>query len=511
MTSLHWVLGSLAVVVLVAAGLMLPWFGKVRRKEVLSPFDDEGPFTFPEGFLWGTSTAAQQIESQSPSDWSAFEDAAYAEKKFARTAEGHPQPGHICDLGDVSREVLDKKTDFDARYREDLALMAEMHHNAYRFSISWSRLFPEAGMEEPSAEGIAYYQGQLDCLRAQKLRPSATLFHFSSPAWLWQEKEGKRGWERDDAIAHFERFVKAVAANFGDQIDHWCTLNEPMVVLYMGMLEGLFPPNEQRPEGPIAIAPVVVRLLEAHACAYHLLKADAKARGKEISIGIAKHTRAFEPLRNYAPLDRLSAKFAEEAFVWDFLDAIHTGEYRMTATSFRQHIPNLKGTMDYVGINYYGRLYIQSKLTDPQNFKVLNSAPGDITSDLGWALYPHGFYQVLQRAHQQYQRPIYILENGIADANIDDPLRQHFLVTHLREIVNAIKYAGADVRGFFYWSLMDNFEWAEGFGPRFGLLHVDYDDDFKRTTRQGAQLFSEIIAQNAISTTQWQQHKEYKP
>ncbi|MCB9642179.1 MAG: glycoside hydrolase family 1 protein [Myxococcales bacterium] len=491
--------------------IISPLFGNVRISRYQSPFPDQERFDFPEGFLWGASTAAQQIESQQNTDWTAFEKKALAEKKFEQLGVGMAKPGHIHHLGDYPAEVIEKKTDYDQRFVEDLAQAAAMKHNAYRFSLCWARLFPKEDQKEADKEGMLYYEKIFDQLASLGIKPSVTLFHFSSPAWLWEEKGGKRGWEREDALGHFERFVKAVAERFGGRVEHWCTLNEPMVFLYNGYLEGLFPPNERRDGGPVAIAHLAVRMLEAHTLAYDILKEDAKKRGKTIEVGIAKHTRAFEPYRNYAPLDRLAAQFAEQAFVWDFLDAMQTGEYKMTATSFRREIPGLKGKMDYVGINYYGRFYLKSPIWNPANFTILPhdpSDPNELISELGWSLYPHGFFNVLQKAHTSYQLPIYILENGIDCRPLQDTLRQHFLVTHLREVWNAIHHAGADIRGYFQWSLIDNFEWAEGFGPRFGLLHVDYEKDFQRTPRESAALFSQIIESNALTQEIWETHHD---
>lgn len=496
---------------LLAMVLIYPWFGASRTQYYLSYFEQKGPFHFPEGFLWGTSTAAQQIEHQHPSDWTAFEKEAVAKGRTGQVQTGVAIPGHIHDLDKMPTEVREKKTDHDARIKEDVALMKQLNQNAYRFSISWSRLFPEESTTEANPEGIAFYKELLDTLEAEGIKPSATLFHFSSPAWLWEEKLGKRGWEREDALAHFERFVKAVVVHFGARIDHWCTLNEPMVYLYNGYLEGLFPPNEKREEGPIGLAELAVTLLRAHLLAYKLLKEDAATRDQKIEVGIAKHTRAFEAFRNHMFLDRITAQFAENAFIWDFLDALHTGEFKMTSTSFKRHIEGLKGSTDYVGINYYGRFYLKSNVSNPTQFEVLPNDPNDpreLTSELGWALYPHGFYKVLEKAHKKYGKPIYILENGIDCRELHDPLRQHFLVTHLHEVWNAITFAGADVRGFFYWSTMDNFEWAEGFGPRFGLIHIDYENDFKRTPRESAALFAAIAANNAISQEQWSRLRE---
>ena len=505
MTWLSWFLPS-AFGLLLLLLFLLSRFSNSRSSLYLSEFSDKPPFVFPKGFLWGASTAAQQIETQQPTDWTAFEKQVRAEKKFDQIDVGKAKPGHIHHFGDFSDEVIEKKTDHDVRFAEDIEAAAAMKHNAYRFSICWARLFPTATQKEASEEGLRYYDAIFDKLASLHIEPSVTLFHFSSPAWLWEEKDGKRGWERHDALDHFGRFVQAVAARFGDRVQHWCTLNEPMVYLYNGYLEGLFPPNERREGGPRSIAHLAVRLLEAHTLAYDILKADAAQRNKTIAVGIAKHTRAFEPYRNHAPLDRLTARFAEQAFVWDFLDAIHTGTYKMTSTSFQEKIPGLASKMDYVGINYYGRFYLESSITAPTSFKVHSHDPRDsneLKSELGWALYPHGFFYILQTAHQRYQRPIYILENGIDCRALDDTLRQHFLVTHLREVWNAIHHAKADVRGYFHWSLLDNFEWAEGFGPRFGLLHVDYKNHFQRTPRQSAALYTQIIQNNAIPPEAW--------
>lgn len=503
------------IVLFVGLGLLstLPLFGNKRLNRFQSQFKDKPPYKFPPGFLWGTATAAQQIEWQSPSDWTAFENRAFRKKLVAHDSKGHPLPGNIHNLDKMSLKARTRKSDFDTRYKSDIALMAKMGHNSYRFSISWSRLFPKEGQTKPSPQGIQFYQNILNTLKQHKIKPSATLFHFSSPAWLWKKKDGKRGWERADALQHFERFVRSVSKAFGAQIHHWCTLNEPMVFVYNGYMQGFFPPNEKRPD-PSMVAGVVVQLLKAHTLAYQILKADAKQRGIKIEVGLTKHTRAFEPYRNYNALDRITAQLVEKSFVWDFMEALHTGVLKVTNTSFKQEIPGLKGTQDYVGVNYYGRFYVKSDILKPTKFTIFDSDPSDkreLTSDLGWSLYPHGMYNVLVEMHKRYKKPIYVLENGIADKQGKDKLRQHFLVTHLKEVWNAIHHGKVDVRGFFYWSFLDNFEWAEGFGPRFGLVHVNYNKDFARTPRSSAALFTQIIRANAISTKLWKTHHNLKP
>ena len=197
--------------------------------------------------------------------------------------------------------------------------------------------------------------------------------------------------------------------------------------------------------------------------------------------------------------------------MWDFLDAIQTGVLKVANTDYVEEIPGLKGTQDYVGINYYGRYYVKSALFDPGNPQFLFSDkndPAEVTSDLGWAIYPHGFYLVLTKAYEKYGLPIYVLENGIADHEMNDAKRQQFLVSHLREVWNAINHGGADIRGYMHWSFIDNFEWAEGFTAQFGLVKVDYDNNFQRIPKPSADIYTQIIQSNAISAELMQRHAE---
>ena len=230
-------------------------------------------------------------------------------------------------------------------------------------------------------------------------------------------------------------------------------------------------------------------------------KEHAQARGATIEVGYAHHTRAFEPLRSYHPLDRVVARVIEQAFIWDFSDAVASGVLSVTNTSHRAPIPGLKGTQDYLGINYYGRFYVKTDLLAPTKFQVLMHDPEtpevDKPNDLGWASYPRGFGLILQRAGSRYRLPIYVLENGTADRKDDDTDRQRLLVEHVKEMWLARQH-GADVRGYFHWSLLDNFEWAEGFDARFGLIKVDYKDGFRRTPRPSAALYTRIIEHNGL-------------
>jgi len=495
MTRRTWALTTGAVLAAAVLVLFTPWFFGVRRQpdrysQVAGPY----PLTFPEDFAWGVAVAAQQVEHQQPSDWTAFERRA--------------GPDEIHQLDRWPAEVREKKTDFDARFDEDFATLAGLGLNAYRFSIDWARLFPRAGMTAPDSAGIAFYRNVIASLKSHGLTPHITLFHFSSPEWFWDEVGGKRGWERSDALEHWTRFVEAVVAAFGPEVSDWCTLNEPMVFVFNGYLEGIFPPLERRGK-PEMVAPLVARLLEAHTIAYRLLHDDAARRGQAIRVGLTQHTRAFEPWRNWSPLDRLAAGFVRQAFIWDVLDAVESGSYAMTNTEYRVEIPGLAGSQDYVGINYYGRFYVEMGLGDLASGPVIHpNDPGDpdeVTSDLGWAMYPRGFTDVLVEAHRRYGKPILVLENGTADSASDDRGRQAYLVSHLRELWHAIHDEGVDVGGYFHWTALDNFEWAEGFEARFGLFAVDYVNGFARTPRPSAGLYAAIIREG-VTGAMWQEH-----
>lgn len=501
---------ALAILLLgVAVVLFTPWFIGVERATArYGDLDAEPPYRFPDTFMWGVATAAQQIEHQQPSDWTAFENAAVADGRTG-TGEtpGQARPGHIHHLDQMPPDVRRKKTDFDTRFAADFARLADLGVNAYRFSISWSRLFPRPDMTEPDPAGVDFYRQLLGALKTHGLTPHVTLFHFSTPEWFWQETGGRRGWERADAMDHWRRYVDAVVAHFGADVRDWSTLNEPMVYVYNGYLEGIFPPLERR-AAPIDVAPVIHRLLEAHALAYQAIHRAAAERGGSARVGLTQHTRAFEPWSNTDPLDRIAAGFVRQIFIWDILDAIESGTYTMTDTDYRADVPALAGTQDYIGINYYGRFYVDAHLTDLDHPTIRPHDPRDpdeTQSDLGWAIHPKGFGDILIEAHQRYKKPIQILENGLADAAADDHLRQTFLVTHLREIWRAMNEHDIPIDGYFHWSHLDNFEWAEGFGPRFGLFAVDYQNDFARTPRPSAALYGRII-RHGVTAAMWQKY-----
>ncbi len=494
-------LAGLCAVVVVFADLL----SRLPQRRRITAFGGNGPFAFPPGFFWGAATSDHQIERAQNDDWTAFERRAHREGKQDRRADGNVSPGHIAGFGSVPAEWIDRKTDFDAHYASDLAACKAMGHNAHRFSISWARLFPRPGMSEADPAGVAFYAAIFDELDNNGLQPFVTLFHFASPQWLWEAPDaaGKRGLEREDAVDAFAVFTRAVVKNFGPRIKYWCTLNEPMVWAYLGYLDGVFPPGEKRPGGPKDVFDVVVQLLRMHAVAWQEIKSvDGTAQ-----VGIAHHIRHFIPWRKWWPLDGLTALLVDQAFMLDFTDAIDTGTLSGTLTGRSLSIPGLAGTADYIGLNYYGRFYVKAEL--PGKFSIIKhdeNEPGEEKNDLGWAIDETSFTPELVRFHRRYRKPLYILENGIADNHDDDVRRQGFIVRHARAMWQAIE-EGADVRGFFFWSLLDNFEWSEGFDPRFGLLKVDYKNGGARTPRPSVEVYRQIASANAIPVSLWARHR----
>ncbi|MBS0375097.1 MAG: glycoside hydrolase family 1 protein [Proteobacteria bacterium] len=491
------VIGLLTLAGAVALAVLTP--DRTAQTRTAGPTDRR--LEFPAKFYWGAALAGHQAETRQASDWGAFEAEVERNGRFDHGREfGTTLPGHIRDFGAWPETVRRQKAAFDSHYEEDVAAAADMGLNALRTSIEWARLFPRASQTEPDPAGLAYYDRLFATMRAHGITPFVTLFHYVAPAWFFEpDAAGRRGWERADALAHWERFVRAVATRYVPAVRHFCTLNEPMVYLYSGYIDGVYPPLEHRPDAA-ATADVYAALLAAHALAYRVLHEAAATRGAIVEVGITQATQAFAPLRNWHPADRAIAALVTQAWNWDFLDAIDSGRMRIAATGIDRPIPGLAGTQDYVGINYYTRIYIEGHLLDPTHPDVRYrdpARPAEPVNDMGWTIYPHGLYEVLRGAGRRYGRPVYILENGDSDRALDDRGRQDYLAAHIRETWLAIE-AGVDVRSYVVWSLIDNFEWVDGFDARLGLIAVDYRDGFRRTPRGSVAMLREITRGNAL-------------
>ena len=367
---------------------------------------------------------------------------------------------------------------------EDTKLLNELGVKQYRFSIEWSRIEPKKGFF--SQEAMDHYKNEIRELKKYNIAPMVTLHHFTSP--LWFAKEG--GWASPESPKFFLDFVKFVNQNLGTEVDQWITFNEPMVMIAGGYVNGVFPPgiaDWSKIYNPIK------NILIAHSLAYkELHRTSSKAL-----VGIAHHLRIMEPYNKLNPIEWYLAKKLSKAFNWTFLNTIKTGELSLsipTKVKFTESLPEAKGTQDFIGINYYSRDLVQYT-PGKKNVITLVTNKKNEQSDLGWEIYPRGLYDILKQVNKEFNNtPIYLTENGIADSI--DSRRNSFLTQHLKQIHRALQ-DGVNIQGYCHWSLIDNFEWAEGFEPRFGLYKVDYET-LKRTPRPSALLYQDIITRNGF-------------
>jgi beta-glucosidase len=407
----------------------------------------------PRGFYLGTATSHHQIEGGLDDDWTTWERAVDAHGK-PRVARG--------DTADVAADSWN-------RWPADVAATQRLGANAYRMSVAWSRLMPADGQWDDAA--ASRYRQQLTALRALGVSPMVTLHHFALPHWI----ADAGGWEWSGAPAALEDFAARAGAAFGDLVDLWCTVNEPNVLAVEGYTEGIWPPGV---EGDTARTARVLRNeLRGHALAAAALRrtdvVDADGDGRATSIGVAHNVQVFDPA-TFSPLDVDIAAVTDAFFNDSTPRALATGRVQLKvpgSIDLDEAIPGLAGSVDWLGINYYTRSFVRADLTDPA--LAVQVTPSDVTqNDLGWEIYPEGLYRTLVR-FARFGWPLLVTENGIPDGA--GTTRPGFLRSHLYALDRA-RADGADVRGYFHWSLIDNFEWADGLAPRFGLFGVDYAD-----------------------------------
>ncbi len=453
---LRWLGGSVAV--LAAAYLAACLVFQLREPRVAFGEVPEDPLegVLPPGFLWGVATSAHQIEGGNVwNDWARFE----------------AEPGTIR-----GGERSGRASDHWNRMPEDVALIGELGANAYRFSVEWSRVEPAEG--EWSEEAWSRYEDLVRRLREAGITPMLTLLHFTLPAWL----ADRGGLTAEDFPERFASFAAEAARRLGREVDLWCTLNEPNVQMYQGYVEGIWPPAVR---DPARASKAFAGTLRAHAAAAEALRAaDPGAR-----IGLAINNIVFDPSSRWSLLDWIAAGQADSGFNWAHYDSIAAGRVRFELAGFPsidEPLDALLGSADWVGINYYRRNLVRFDAGAPGLVELL-PGPGP-RSDSGIEIYPEGLLRLLRRIWQRYELPIYVTENGVADAA--DRLRPDFLRGHAHALARALE-EGIPVRGYFHWSLLDNFEWAEGFGPRFGLYRVDYET-FERTSTRGAGAFRRL-------------------
>jgi beta-glucosidase len=426
---------------------------------------------FPPGFLWGTAASSHQVEGNNTNnDWWEWEE-----------------QGHIND-GTVSGPACDHYRRFD----KDFAALRQQHHNTHRLSLEWSRLEPEQGRWDTQA--VKHYKAVLRSLQAKGLKPMLTLHHFTNPLWL--SREG--GWEQPQVVRLFERYTRFAAEELGKDVDLWVTINEPVVYAYESYLLGAWPPGKKDFKTAMR---VLKHMLLAHAEAYHTIHS---VLGDSCHVGIAKHCRVIDPFRRRSPFDRMAASCIDFILNRHFIKACMSGTIDPPVAPFK-HVSRLTNTLDFIGINYYSREMLRfAPFGFCSDFFRLITKPGAPVTFLGWEIYAYGLYRLL-KILKKYKKPVYITENGIATET--DEERSKFIVDHLRQVHRALA-EGVDVRGYYYWSAWDNFEWAEGFTPRFGLTHVDYKTQ-KRTLRASGRLYAEIAEKGKITGEMLHQVKKH--
>jgi len=413
-------------------------------------------FPFPDRpRLWGVAVSHYQVEGGDACDWTDWEE-------LGKTRGG------LC--GDA--------VDSWTRYEDDALLARDAGANAFRFSISWSRVEPRRG--EFDQEALARYRRFVDRLVELGIEPVVTLFHYTHPRWFHE----KTPWTSTASVLAFSRFAGRVAAALGDRVRFWVILNEPLVFLLAGYLDGQIPPGVRDTR---TLNAVFDHLLAAHcASAYEI-----RSRIPQATFGIAHNMMGFAPDRERNPLDGFVAKTAHSMYNTAIMEAFATGRWKFLlppGTTIRGRRDELPCWLDAFGINFYSRLHLRV----PGRTRVIgdfdyHDRTGHGLTDNGWEIVPEILGSLIDEASQS-GFPLLITENGIADAT--DRLRPEFLRMHASEIRKA-EGRGIPIHGYFHWSLLDNYEWLDGFEPRFGLYHVDRGT-MQRTPRGSVALFREL-------------------
>ncbi|MDL5201501.1 GH1 family beta-glucosidase [Streptomyces sp. ALI-76-A] len=422
---------------------------------------------FPAGFLWGVSTSAHQIEgaveAREPSVWDAFS----------------AEPGRVKD-GSTAAVACDHYH----RYREDVALLAGLGVDAYRFSISWPRVRAEGGLD--------FYDRLVDKLCAAGVRPVPTLFHWDLPlAFDWLER---------DTASHFAEYVSVVADRLGDRVGKWITINEPAEHTLFGHALGAHAPGKQLMFDAL---PAAHHQLLAHGLAVRALRAAGAT-----DIGIANSHGPTWPASS-EPADVEAAGFHDLLLNRLFADPVLLGAYpeglgELMPGDVSADLKVIGEPLDWYGVNYYAPTRVGAPegtdiefggLTIPAGLPFsVQQIEGVPVTDFGWPVVPAGLTELLTAFRDRYGDrlpPVVITENGCSYEGVDDPLRIAYLDGHIRALHDALE-AGVDVRGYFVWSLLDNFEWAEGYARRFGLVHVDYET-LKRTPKASYDWYREAL------------------
>ncbi len=417
-------------------------------------------FTFPSGFLWGAATASHQAEGNNTNNqWWAWEQ----------------EPGRIVE-GQKSGLADDW---WGGRWREDFDRAAETGQNAHRMSIEWSRVQPAP--DRWDQEALERYRQMVRGLLDRGLTPMITLHHFSDPLWIAE----RGGWENDETPRLFAAYVRQVVEALKEYVTLWVTINEPNVYAYSGYIDGVFPPGKHDLEAGFR---VMANMVRGHALAY----AAIHTLQKQAQVGIALNYRSFQPARPWFPLDALAANLQHALFNQLFPRALVDGTVNYVYKRLR--IPEAARTQDYLGINYYTRDLVAFTPSLASGFGRNTLPPGRPQSPSGFIAHvPEGLFEALKWGNR-FGLPLYVTENGVDDA--EDSLRPRYLAEHIHQVWRAINF-NWPVRGYFHWTLADNFEWERGWTQRFGLWNLDLQTQ-ARIKRPSADLYAEICRANAI-------------
>ncbi len=458
----------------------------------LSAAPASSAITFPKNFWWGTATASYQVEGA----WNEDGKGESIWDRFSHT------PGKI-----KNNQNGDVACDHYHRYPEDVRIMQALQMKSYRFSIAWPRIQAN-GSGKPNSKGLDFYSRLVDSLLGAKIRPFATLYHWDLPQTL----EDAGGWPNRDTAQRFADYADLMMTALGDRVQSWMIFNEPWVFTTLGYLLGNHAPGRTDLDAYLRSTHVVSL---AQGMAYRVMKG---VRPKAV-VGTAFSMSPMEPASN----SRADREAAERAHLWQnvwFLDAALKGKY---PDAFIGVTPEMLGVqagdmekvrtpLDFIGINNYFRMVVKATRLGALNLNPISKIfPADVKlggdtgphTDLGWEVYPRGLYEIVMRISKDYKRPLEITENGCAYGDapgkngvVSDTRRIAYYRSYLRELAQAIK-EGADVRGYHAWSLLDNFEWAEGYTQRFGIVYVDFKTQ-KRTVKESGQWYAKVAAGNAL-------------
>lgn len=432
---------------------------------------------FPKDFLWGASTASHQVEGGTVNQWSVWE----LENASRLAKSARRRLGELPAWDDVKNQASDPSNYVSGdgvrhydRYEEDFGYLEQLNLNAFRFGIEWARLEPAAGEYDEAA--IRHYHAYIDALLERGITPVLNLWHWTVPVWF----SDAGGFTDKANLHHFKRFTEKVVEEYGEKVPYIITLNEPNVYSSFSYLTGEWPPARKEPRTAFR---VYRNLVKAHKQAYAVIK----MRNPDIQVGVAAQLANIQAERPHNVFDSIFTKVMRYGWNWWFLNRI-------------------KRQQDFVGINYYFTDYYKAlswqrktdKPRDAHEAKIENKIsfvqrenPSQPLNDLGWYMEPEGLYPLLLRAWRHYRKPIIVTENGLADAT--DARRQWWLEQTMVAMERALG-KGVDIRGYMHWSLLDNFEWAYGWWPRFGLVEVDRGQGMKRTVRPSARWWATQVA-----------------